>query len=178
MTPPPLRKFSENSSKMFHASVPKEGGREVVSQWQGHLLSCQGTANNRSSLLYFENSGASLQLNLWASKTSSLKQPLEEGHSERWQKSRTSTDIFLFPGFLGGKNQDKNHLCHQSRWKRGITTFKYARASNYCSITKAEDVSQVIIENDDIDITMLEREVLALGVQECRLWSSWSANSF
>ena len=43
--------------------------------------------------------------------------------------------------------------------------------SNYCLFPKAEDDTQVIIENDDIDITMLEREVLALGVQECRLIS-------
>ena len=41
--------------------------------------------------------------------------------------------------------------------------------SNYCSIPKAENDKQVIIENDDIDITMLERDVLALGGLECRL---------
>ena len=77
-----------------------------------------------------------LQLNLWPSKTSSSKQPLEGAHSERWQKSRTSKDKTFIVGFLGGKNQDKNHLCHQSRWKRGYNIQICTMYNVQCTIFK------------------------------------------
>jgi len=48
------------------------------------------------------------------------------------------------------------------------------KTKTICAIKAVE--KEVIIENDDIDITMLEREVLALGVQECRFLTGLHAS--
>ena len=131
----------------------------------------RGWANRKASEHPSANNSSTSHPQRLQAESNPRKRGIRKGDkSQGLQKTFPYFQVFL------AERIKTQTICAIKVVDKEVAIFKYARASsvysNYCSFPQAELDTQVIIENDDIDITMLEREVLALGVQECRSGSN------